>query len=242
MAMLWFYCDESYDSKSKEPNVYVVGGLAADESVWEKIERSWNWKNRRVGVPHFHASHLNAHDHEFKGWTKQRAKRYSSDLLKILVRQKRKLHAVSVGLLAKDYARIINEEGRVRLGNPYILCFKECIALLAEELHRPQNGWDKDVKFSVILEQTRFQNEAIGVFYKMKAHPTWQAAYRLGTCAPGSRDEFIALQPADLIAYETFRLIHERHFGMNKLRKPLERCFRLTVFLVSIMNLKFWSA
>ena len=40
----------------------------------------------------------------------------------------------------------------------------------------------------------------------------------------------MALQPADLIAYETFRLIHERHFGLNKLRKPLEKMFPFNGF------------
>ncbi|MFZ0199693.1 MAG: DUF3800 domain-containing protein [Candidatus Sulfotelmatobacter sp.] len=230
MPGVWFYCDESYDSQAKDPNTYVVGGIAAEEIVWEKVERGWSWKNRRVGVKHFHASHLNAHDHEFTGWTKQRAKRYSRGLLKLLIKQKRKLQAVSVGVLAREYEKIINEDGRRRLGNPYILCFKECIALLAEELHRPQNMWPKDVQFSVILEQNRFQAEAIGVFYKMKSHPTWRAAYRLSSCAAGNRDEFIALQAADLIAYETFRLIHERHFGMNKVRKPLEKMFPFNGF------------
>jgi hypothetical protein len=147
MAVVWFYCDESYDPKSKTPDAYVVGGLAAEESVWKKIERSWNWKNKRVGIKCFHAVDLNAHTYEFTGWTRQRAKRYSRSLLKILIKQRRQLQAVSVGVLAKDYEQIINEDGRRRLGHPYILCFKECIALLAEELHRPQNGWSRDVKF-----------------------------------------------------------------------------------------------
>ena len=225
MSMLWFYCDESYDPTDKTPNAYVVGGLAAEEGVWNSIEKSWKLKNKLVGIDCFHAVDLNAHTYEFNGWTRQRAKRYSTDLLKILTRQKRKLQVVSVGVLAKDYERIINEDGRRRLGNPYILCFKECIALLAEELHRPQNNWQQDVSFSVILEQNKFQTEAISVFNKMKAHPTWRAAYRLGTCAPGSREKFTALQPADLVAYETFRLIHERHFGMNKVRIPLQKMF-----------------
>jgi len=118
MAMLWFYCDESYDSKAKKPNVYIVGGAIAGDKIWDKIERSWDWKNRRVGVPRFHASHLNALDHEFKGWSKQRSKRYVIDLLKILVKPKRNLHIASVGVLTKDYERIINEDGRRRLGNP----------------------------------------------------------------------------------------------------------------------------
>ena len=73
------------------------------------------------------------------------------------------------------------------------------------------------------MEQNEHQKDAIEIFYKMKAHPGWRAAYRLGTCAPGDRDEFIALQPADLIAYETFRLVHERHFGFKRVRKALQK-------------------
>jgi hypothetical protein len=225
MTTLWFYCDESYDPKSSTPDAYVVGGVAAEEEVWKKIIRSWDFKNKRVGVECFHAVDLNAHTYEFDGWTRQRAKRYSSDLLKILVRQKRKLQVVSVGVLGKDYERVISEDGRRRLGNPYILCFKECIALLAEELHRPQNNWEQDVKFNVVLEQNKFQREAEAVFNKMKVHPIWRAAYRLGICEVGDRETFTALQPADLVAYETYRLIHERHFGMNRLRIPLQKMF-----------------
>jgi hypothetical protein len=142
-----------------------------------------------------------------------------------LVKQKRRLHVVSVGVLGKDYERVISEDGRRRLGNPYILCFKECIALLAEEPHRPQNNWEQDAKFNVVLEQNRFQKEAEAVFNKMKVHPIWRAAYRLGTCEVGDRDMFTALQPADLVAYETYRLIHECHFGINRLRIPLQKTF-----------------
>jgi len=227
MDTVWFYCDESYDPQS---NAYVVGGMAATEDVWNKIVRSWNWKNKRVGIKCFHAVDLNAHKYEFTGWTNQRAKRYSRSLLKILIKQKRRLQAVSVGVLVKEYEQIINEHGRRQMGHPYILCFKQCIALLAEELHRPQNGWDSNIGFSVVLEQNKFQAEAVGLFYKMKAHPTWRAAYRLGTCEPGSREKFVPLQPADLMAYETFRLIHERHFGMNKIRIPLYKMFPFNGF------------
>lgn len=225
MATIWFYCDESYDSRERKPNAYVVAGFAADEATWESIRVRWDAKNGRVGVQCFHAVDLNAHAGEFSGWTRQRAKRYSTFLLKILTQKKRKLHAVSVGVLAKDYERIINEEGRKRLGHPYILCFKECIALLAEELHSPQNGWPIDVKFSVILEQNKYQQVALEVFNKMRAHATWRAAYRLGDCYFADRRKDTNLQVADLLAYETFRLIHDRHFGLAKVRIPLTKMF-----------------
>lgn len=220
MVMLRFYCDESYDSKAKKPNSYVVGGFVSDEEAWDRIERQWAAKNKRVGVSRFHASHLNARDHEFKGWTPQRSKRYVVDLLRILKRQKRRLQAVSVGILNKEYERIIPPESRIKFGSPYIVCFKEAVALLAEEMHR---WWKPEDKFSVVFDQNDFEKEALEVFYKMKANTTWPPHIHLAACVPGSWQEYIALQPADLIAYETFRLMHEKHYGSQKVRKALEK-------------------
>lgn len=229
MSMLWFYCDESYDSQNNPPNVYVVAGFAAEIGVWEKIERAWTAKNKRVRVPWFHASHLNAGAHEYAGWTKKRRQRYSSDLLKILARHKHNLHAVSVGVLASEYERVLDEPTRKRLGHPHILCFKQCVALLAEELHYAPNRWPKDVKFSVLLEQNRYDIESVAAFEQMKRSP-WRAAYRLGTCMIGARDEFIPLQVADLIAYETFKYVHNQKFRAGGLRVVLEKLFPVAGF------------
>ncbi len=88
-----FFCDESYDSpKAKrtpgspplEPQSYVVAGFFANQRTWEKVEGRWANKNKRVKVPRFHASHLNAGTYEFDGWSKSRRVRYSRDLLQIL--------------------------------------------------------------------------------------------------------------------------------------------------------------
>jgi hypothetical protein len=217
MAMLWFYCDESYSSS--KPNAYVIAGFIASERVWEKIERAWGRKNDRIGVTRFHASHLNALDNEFEGWTPQRSKRYTKSLIKILQKPKRDLHAASVGILRKDYERIISEDGRKKFGNPYIVCFKECVTLIAQEMYK--GGWEPDDKFSVIFDRNDFQAEAQEVFFKMKDSTHWPASRHLGTCAPGSAEGYIPLQAADLIAYETFRLLQSKISGNEKLRKAL---------------------
>jgi hypothetical protein len=64
----------------------------------------------------------------------------------------------------------------------------------------------------------------------MKASPSWRAAYRLGECTSGGKG-VIPLQVADLVVYETFRLIHERHFGLNRVRIPLTKMFPSNGFL-----------
>lgn len=128
MTMLWFYCDESHNSQVMWSKVYVVAGFIAEVETWEKIEKAWRAKNKRIGVSRFHASHLNSHSHEFKGWTSQRSKRYVADLLKILTKPQKRLHVISIGMLAEEYSRLISDQGREKLGHPYLACFKACIA------------------------------------------------------------------------------------------------------------------
>jgi len=53
---------------------------------------------------------------------------------------------------------------------------------------------------------------------------------RLATCTPGSAEEVSPLQSADLIAYETFRLLHREKDGVLKARKSLKSVFNTNAF------------
>jgi len=239
MALFKFYCDESYDSDPHQdsdrvlsaaknpyiPKTYVVGGFFTDEIAWGKIERSWDWKNARVGVSRFHASYLNARDGEYKGWGKNRQIRYAKDMLRILKKQGRRLHAVSCGMLVREYEQVISERGRLSLGNPYIACFKTCVAMIARGMNDPRGGFYPDDQFAVILDRNEFQTEAVDIFYKMKDTVVFRDRNRLATCTPGAAEEVSPLQTADLIAYDTFRLLHSAKGGVLKARKSLESMF-----------------
>jgi len=220
MAMFYFFCDESYDSKSKHPRTYVVAGFIATERTWEKVQRPWQAKNKRVGVSAFHASHLNAKRYEFEGWSEQRSKRYTQDLLKILQAQKEKLHVFSAGILVRDYERIISEEGRRKFGSPYIVCFKECVTSIAESIY--QTGSPED-KFTVIFDKNEFWKEASTIFDALKENTEWSAHRHLWLCAPSNPLQFVPLQPADLIAYESFKLLHDRHSGTQRVRIAMQK-------------------
>ena len=242
MAIFRFFCDEGYDSDPHQdssrilsgdtsahtPKVYVVAGFISDERCWAKIAKAWDEKNQRIGVRRFHASHLNARDGEFKGWSKNRQIRYAKDLLRILKERKKRIHAVSCGILARDYDRIVSPEGRKKLGHPYIACFKSCVAMIAQQMST--NNFEPDDKFAVILDRNNLENEAVKVFYKMKDSVEWPYSKRLATCAPGTWQDFTELQPADLIAYETFKLLLSRHSGRS-VRKSIESMFGKNGFL-----------
>ena len=244
MALFKFFCDESYDSDphqdserilhaAKEPYVprtYVVGGFFSNEIVWGKIKRSWDWKNKRVGVPGFHASHLNARDHEYEGWGKNRQIRYAKYMLGILKRQGLDLHAVSCGMLVRDYEQIISAQGRRNLGHPYIACFKTCLAMIARGMNDPRGGFYPEDQFAVVLDRNDLQSEAVDIFYKMKDSIVFHDRNRLATCIPGVAEDVTELQTADLIAYDTFKLLHEAKDGVMKARKSLESMFNKNGF------------
>ena len=225
MAMLWFYCDESYDSKAKTAKTYVVSGFIAEKRIWERVEGLWDRVNKCRGLSRFHASHLNAHDHEFTGWTPQRSKRYTKSLLSIITAQKEKLHAHGLGMFAEEYERIISPEGRAKFGHPYLACFKHCITNIAFKMEN--EGFPIDWRFSVIFDRNQFEDEAERLFYALKDSPAYKYRHRLGTCTRGSWEEFTGLQVADFIAYESFRYLHTRQ---RKARKALEKMFGKNAF------------
>jgi hypothetical protein len=227
-----FYCDESYDSpstKKAEPKTYVVGGFFGDQKTWEKVERRWKDRNERKGVPRFHASHLNAGTWEYDGWTRQQRKTYSKGMLKILKDQNKHLHGISCGLFVDEYRRIISPEGQTKMGHPYLVCFKALISVIGQQMN--EGGFAPEDKFAVIVDRGDFELDAVRAFYSMKDNPKFQHSSRLESCIPGAAVDHIGLQPADFVAYETFRLINERRKGVAEMRKSLESMLGTTGFL-----------
>jgi hypothetical protein len=230
MALFKFYCDESYDSPNQkrqpgdppyQPKNHVAAGFFGSEPVWSKVEREWSRRNELEGVARFHAAHLNAATWEFDGWTKARRINYSKDLLTIIKRQRDRLAGASIGLLADDYRRIISQEGQIKLGPPYLLCFKTLVALVASMMD--QANYHPDDKVAVIIDRGPYETECVEMFYKMKDDQEFRYRHRLATCTPGAAEEFIGLQVADYLAYETFRLIHaRRNDRTTDIRKPLK--------------------
>jgi len=133
-------------------------------------------------------------------------------------------------MFPRDYRRIINEDGRRKLGHPYIACFKSCVSLIAQEMAY-RNHFKADDKFAVILDRNDHETVAVDVFYKMKDSLHYPFHRRLAACAPGGWEEHVALQAADLIAYETFRILGEKYKGQEAARPFLQRMFGTNGFL-----------
>jgi len=110
--------------------VYTVAGLIAEATEWDAFEKRWHHVPGKFGVSRFHASHLNAKDYEFEGWTDRKSKQFTVKLIKRIV--ERRAHLVSCSVMRKPYDKL-PPLAKQRLGTPYELCFKHCITLAAEQ-------------------------------------------------------------------------------------------------------------
>lgn len=239
-----FYCDESHDSpkqKRTEPRSYTVGGFFGDERSWGNVERRWKDKNKRVGVERYHAAHLNAATYEFDGWTPQRRLRYSKSILQILKDQKRKLHGVACGLYVDEYRSIISPSGQIKMGHPYLVCFKSVIASVARQMDSQK--FPMADTFAVVLDRNRdeingqrLETEAVRTFYEMKDNPKFQHRDRLETCTPADSIDVVPLQSADFVAYEVNRLMHDKRNGTEKMRDALNSMLSSTGFMCQMFN------
>ena len=239
MARFRFYCDESHDSTNKkrkpgepsfEPRSFLVGGMFGDVDAWKKIEPRWKRKNDLEGVQRFHAAHLNARTWEYEGWSNPRKIAYSQEMLKILKSSGRYLHGVSIGLFADEYRRIITDKGKVQLGHPYLVCFKTLIATLGVQIEN--GGYEYDDQVDIVLDRGDHSEYAAQLFSEIKSDPQFRFRHRMGECTAESSDDVIGLQVADLVAYESMRLMHDRRTSTDyQMRPPIRSMLAQIKFL-----------
>jgi hypothetical protein len=212
-----FYCDESYDGKANDPDYFTISGFFSDQPTWEEVEQGWRIVNQDVPGG-FHATELNRREGRYAGWNKAKADRYSARLLGCINSQRRRMRAYNCGIRGDAYRKVISGAGQIKMGHPWICCFQSCIAMIAKDMETLPRG----DTFSVVLgRETRFDALAVALFNGMKDNPTFPYRHRLGTCTPGSPEEHIPLQVADLMAFEYFKRMCGVDQGKSK-RTPLE--------------------
>ena len=213
-----FYCDESYDGKAANPDNFAISGFFSDQLTWEEVEDEWSAVNLRYGVTAFHATDLNGKRRAFEGWCDDKKCAYSAELMACINRQKQRMRAYNCGIRGDVYRTIISNVGQIKLGHPWIACFKSCVAMIAKDMET----LPKEDSFAVVLgREQRFDAQAVQTFGEMAENPLFEYRHRLMTCTPGNPEKIIGLQVADLMAFEYYK----RLWGTSNdraMRKPLE--------------------
>ena len=225
-----FFGDETgIDQASR---ICAVAGLVGPEKAWVKFDRNWMKVLQAENIPYFHAVDCERGKDEFYGLDVMKRGKIVDRLVQVIMDSP--LEIYSYGLV-KPHFTAWNEDDRKHftLGNsdnPYYLVLDFLFVCSSHAV----DGLDKAEKIEYIFEQQdEFENEATRIFKELRAGPHWPNHVRLGDIhfpesTPENLIKYPGMQAADLLAYETFRHLDNKHF-QPKLRPEWKNRIALMV-------------
>lgn len=217
------FFDESCD---KNNTLFSVSCLIADGKEIEKLERQWAARisktnerlirDGRKPISRYHASELNARDNEFDGWKPEESREFSKHLLR-LIRQ-RKLYAIAHAVFLRDFAEVFPDVSDDPKGAAYQHAMMNCLLFALRNLGPiiPRKLMATE-GISVVYDRTKeFGPRAATAFNKVRDDPGIKYRECLNSIAEGNALSHIALQPADLLAYEIARDAQRKLFSSSK--------------------------
>jgi len=206
------YMDESCD---KDQNLFVLSCLIAIGKDWFEMERSWKLhlaaKNRqlkregRTLLSRYHATDCNGLHGEFTGWTPEEQIEFVKGLFGIFKRGGG-VHAVGYDINLDDLCEVFPEWAGDRLEAAYYALTKFVMFTIGEDFTRM--GKDKPAKVTLFHDRTangKYDPTILRAFNEQVLDANFDFAHYFTTIAPLTWQDCIALQPADLVAFEVFK-------------------------------------
>ena len=233
-CVLSAYFDESYDS-----HTMCIGGFMATDSVWGRIEPRWAARIRieseisgRQGLKplsRYHATDCASMVHEFAGWDVKRQIHLTKRLLDIIgTGNRRVVGAKPIGVacgIAYDELRAafpeLKTKGAFRW-HAYKFCMAKCLQLILDVMRRK---FPED-RVTVIYDRTEeFDSAAQSAYNAISPLGSWPTKYFV-SMAPGDWQTFVALQSADMLAFEGFKKTGSSKRGEEYFRRSLRGIVR----------------
>lgn len=220
--LLTFYADESFN----DHRCFCFGGWLANDDVWASIGSRWGariaYERRKHGkLRRYHATDCNGGYKEYKNWSKLQRDQHTKKLLKIITRHKDEMLALCFGLDRQGLRRNLTDNAD-DLPAAYNLAVRKMMMMIHKAVQ--QDGGSED-RVTIIHSDAPGYNGIIrDAFDKMMNDPADGRYRRLfTTITPLKWEDCIQLQPADLIAFEGFKII-DADIGTTtpKLRKSFE--------------------
>lgn len=210
--MLSTYLDESSD---KQNRILVVSALFARGSAILSLENKWahvidkvNLKLSRQGrkpISRYHASEMNALDGEFEGWSKEESLQFSQAFLRII--RAGDLYAIAHGVILTDFVDVYPDVSDDPKGWAYLHATANCLLSIGRHfaVHIPKDRRATE-GISIVFDRTiEFRARAARAFDLVRDDPKIEYRDAFNSLAEGNAFTHIALQAADLLAYEIMR-------------------------------------
>lgn len=208
------YIDESYDGTHK---LFSLSCLVASGKDWEEMERAWtlrleevNKKLRQEGRPtisRYHAADCSGRRNEFKGWSYDERESFVLGLFEIFKRIP--VQVVGYDLDLDDLCVVFPEWGGDCLGAGYNLLTTWVLYTIGDDFKT--HAMNAPVKIALFHDRTPGHDTTIlRAFNRLVVDSDFPYRSYFTTIAPLAWQDCIALQPADLVAFEVFKEAERR--------------------------------
>jgi hypothetical protein len=216
-VLLTFYADESYNNRT-----FNFGGWLARESVWSRLESQWgrrlDFERRRHGkLERFHATHCNGGAGDYEGWGPADRVKHTKSLLDIVKRRK-ELVAVCAGLDVEAMRRVYPGDAKDWRAGAYRLTVTQLMIMVARTVKKNSGH-----RVAIIHDWANEYNVTISdAFTAQQENPKWAHRDLFISCTPMKWQDRIALQSADMIAFDTFKLLDGTTHSTPRMRRSLQ--------------------
>lgn len=228
------YIDESYGMDNDDPKTQIftlscamsnIKGWAAIESSWRKClaakNRSLKAQNRKP-ISRYHATDCAGFHNEFGDWKKDEQIPFVKDLLASMTRGDGWVNVIAYSMPMEAFLADFPECADDPLPHCYSLV-KLLMLEIVNQIHLAQrkSGRVKHTDIVLFHERCPFDGAILNSFNKAIADETFEERGMFRSIAPLGWETCTALQPADLVAYETFKDA-QRQFSGRPRHKSLD--------------------
>jgi hypothetical protein len=234
------YIDESY---GKNQNVFALSCLIANESDWFKMERAWklqlaakNKQLKKAGRPlisRYHASDCSGRRREFKDWALRERDAFVLGLFSIFKRTPVQVIAYTAQL--DDLCVVFPEYAEDRLATAYTILLKFLMQTLGDEVCDMARG--APVKIYLFHDRTsgdgKYDPTLLRTFNQLMNDPDFRYKDYFTSITSVAWQDCLALQPADLVAFECFKEAEGRLESRNR-RRSLDGLLNMETFGIRV--------
>jgi hypothetical protein len=193
------YLDESGTHGSS--TCTVVAGYAGLQERWLEFEKDWREITGRYGVTVVHGIELAIFKKRFRDWNDARRTDFLSEIGALVT--KHQLLGVNACLINRDYEEAYrNLPKRIQIDSKYAHCFRCCMIKIGSFVREQLPG----VRARYVLEDGhKNKGDALRLFELSKQSETSRRRWPLHDIRFASKEDYGALQLADLLAYSAYR-------------------------------------
>jgi len=219
------YIDES----EKDADHFTLSCIISTGEQWNALETDWKGvlaaKNHELSdagrktITRYHATYCNSRWGEFKGWHRDGEIEFTASLLGIFNRYEFNQHSYSLSL--KELASTIPEVKPNPKGFAYVILLSFILIDIAQETLSANKGSLINV-FHDTCDYNAALREAYDEMIEGEESPIREYRHRFISMTPMIWRHCIALQPADLIAYENGKEF-DRQFHATPKREKVRK-------------------